>query len=98
MPKARVTDPITSHEAADSVTGLTATKRAILGLLKHPATDEELVNRYQSLSRVGLAPMASPSGIRSRRHELHTAGFVTALAYSKSLTGRRAILWGLQNV
>ena len=98
MPKARLTDPITSHEAASSVTGLTATKRAILDLLKYPATDEELVNRYQSIARIGLAPMASPSGIRSRRHELHTAGFVKPLDYSKSLTGRRAILWGLTNV
>jgi hypothetical protein len=98
MPKARATDPITSHEAAETVTNLTATKRAILDLLKLPATDEELVNRYQSIARVGLAPMASPSGIRSRRHELHTAGYVQPIDYSKSLTGRRAILWGLSNV
>jgi hypothetical protein len=95
MPKARLTDPITSVEAADSVRNLTDTKRAILDLLKFPSTDEELVNRYQSLSRLGFVPMASPSGIRSRRHELHAAGYVKPLDYSKSLTGRRAILWGL---
>jgi hypothetical protein len=95
MPRARITDPVTSHDAAKSVTNLTATKQAILDLLKFPCTDEELVNRYQSVARVGLAPNASPSGIRSRRHELHAAGYVKSLDYAKSMTGRRAIVWGL---
>lgn len=96
MPKARLTDPITSVEAADSVTNLTATKKAILDLLKFPCTDEDLVNRYQKLARTYAVPMASPSGIRSRRHELTVAGYLTALDYSKTLTGRRAIVWGVK--
>jgi hypothetical protein len=94
MPYARLTDPITSVEAADSVGNLTETKKTILDLLKHPSTDEDLVNRYQSITRAGLAPMASPSGIRSRRHELAVAGYLEAVDYAKSLTGRRAIVWG----
>jgi hypothetical protein len=94
MPYARITDPQTSHEAAASVLNLSATKQVILDLLKFPATDEELVNRYQSLARMGQAPTASPSGIRSRRHELEVQGRVRALDYSKSSTGRKAIVWG----
>lgn len=96
MPVARLTDPITSVEAADSVKNLTETKRAILGLLKHPSTDEQLVNRYQSYSRAGFAPMASPSGIRSRRHELAVAGYLEAVDYGKTAMGRRAIIWGVK--
>jgi RNase adaptor protein for sRNA GlmZ degradation len=95
MPKARLTDPITSHEAAESVGNLTATKQAILDLLKLPATDEELVNRYQSVVRLGLAPQASPSGIRSRRHELAEINLVKQIDYGKSAMGRKAIVWGL---
>lgn len=95
MPKARLTDPITSVEAADSVANLTATKKAILDLLKVPCTDESLVARYESLARTYTVPMASPSGIRSRRHELAVAGYLTAVDYSKSASGRRAIVWGL---
>lgn len=94
MPRARTTDPITSHEAAASVLNLSATKQVILDLLKFPATDEDLVNRYQSLARMGQAPTASPSGIRSRRHELEVQGRVRAIDYSKSSTGRKAIVWG----
>lgn len=96
MPVARLTDPITSVEAADSVTNLTETKKAILGLLKHPSTDEQLVNRYQVYARSGFAPMASPSGIRSRRHELTVAGYVEAVDYGKTAMGRRAIVWGVK--
>ena len=69
MPKARLTDPITSVEASDSVANLTETKKAILDLLKVPCTDESLVTRYESLARTYAIPMASQSGIRSRRHE-----------------------------
>lgn len=94
MPYARHTDPITSHEAAETVLHLSATKQAILDLLKFPSTDEDLVNRYQSLARMGQVPSASPSGIRSRRHELEVQGRVRALDYSKSSTGRKAIVWG----
>ena len=93
MPYARLTDPITSVEAADSVKYLSETKKAIIDLLKMSSTDEELVNRYQTLARLGRIPNASPSGIRSRRHELAIAGLVKAVGYTKSMTGRRAIVW-----
>jgi len=93
MPYARITDPQTSHEAAASVLNLSATKQAILDLLKFPATDEELVNRYQSLARMGQAPTASPSGIRSRRAELVRLGLVKEVGFAKSASGRKATVW-----
>ena len=76
MPHARTLDPSTSHQAAASVTNLTVTKRAILILLETAMTDFDLVKQYQNHANAGLVPMASESGIRSRRAELVADGFV----------------------
>jgi hypothetical protein len=98
MPHARLTDPTTSHEAAARVTedALTQTQSIILKLLadKTGMTDEELVNAYQGYCRLaGISNISSPSGIRSRRNELYRAGKVEAIAYGKSTSGRRSIVW-----
>jgi len=93
MPFARKNDPSTSHEAAESVKNLTETQKAIVGLLKVAKTDEELVAAYRNLSWAGRAPMASESGVRSRRHELAVQGLVVEAGLSKTSFGRKAIVW-----
>jgi hypothetical protein len=91
MAHARKTDPITSHEAADSVKDPTATQEAILKALKRPATDVALVERYRNLKN---APRASESGIRSRRAELVKRGLVVDTGLRAVLdSGRKAIIW-----
>jgi hypothetical protein len=74
MPHARTLDPSTSHAAALSVSRITGTKEAILSILTSPMTDVELIDRYYAKSDLGIAPTASPSGIRSRRAELVEQG------------------------
>lgn len=94
MPAARTTDPRTSHEAAESVRRITATKFVILDLLTRAACDEDLVERYNFRTHHG-APKASPSGIRSRRKELVDAGLVEQYGLDWTASGRSAIVWGL---
>lgn len=96
MPHARTTDPITSHEAAASVNNLTATKRFILWLFDKFAylTDEELYAHYCRYMAQGDAPMASISGVRSRRAELTDEGYLRDSGRkSKTASGRSAIIW-----
>lgn len=94
MANARLTDPATSHEAANRVRNITQQQRAILNILAVRMTDEELVARYESAAAAGLAPLASPSGIRSRRSELVYAGLVADSTERRKLrTGRNAIVW-----
>ena len=92
-PKARKTDPITSHEAAASVVNITDTQKVILHLLKKPMTDLELVQTfYKSVNRNVL--WASESGIRSRRSELVQRGKVVDTGTREKLpSGRNAIVW-----
>lgn len=94
MPYARKTDPGTSHLAARSVQNISPTQQAILGLLREGMNDESLINVYTALVRVGSAPAASESGIRSRRAELVKQGLVVDTGErSKMTTGRLATVW-----
>lgn len=95
MPRARNTDPKTSHTAAESVTNLTQTQATILRVLQRPRTDTQLIEAYRKLKR---APLASESGIRSRRAELVEKGLVVDSG-NRGLTpfNRRSIVWGLAN-
>lgn len=98
MPKARITDPHTSHEAADSVKNLTQTQMGILNVLtklRRPAADEEIIYQYQIQVRLGLLPRASESGIRSRRSELVAYGKVVAAGLGRTASNRKTVLWGL---
>jgi hypothetical protein len=96
MPHARTTDPITSHQAAASVTNLSATKNFILWLFDKFAylTDEELYAHYCRYMASGDAPMASASGVRTRRSELTETGYlVDSGIRGKTASGRNAITW-----
>jgi hypothetical protein len=93
-PRARTTDPDTSHAAAASVTSLANTQRGIYMLLSldGPATDEELLYRWHERM---AAPM-SPSGLRTRRSELVDMGYVRDTGDRRPLqSGRNAIVWGI---
>jgi hypothetical protein len=95
MAKARNTDPITSHLAAESVRDVTATQEYVLKALRKARTDVELVEAYNSLK---TAPRASESGIRSRRAELVRKGMVFDTGRRVRLdSGRYAIVWGRSN-
>lgn len=95
MAYARGTDPITSYEAADSVTNVTATQKVIHSLLRTPMTDMELIFAYRLASEIGEAPYASESGIRSRRAELVEKGLVIHTGeYRLSPSSRRMMVWG----
>jgi hypothetical protein len=91
MPRARKTDPQTSHDAAESVERVTDTQLYILQALRKPRTDVQLVEAYGKLKR---APRASESGIRSRRAELVRKGLVVDAGIKQMLpSGRMAIVW-----
>lgn len=89
-PRARNGDPETSHEAAASLEpeDLTTTKHKILQRLE----------TYGNLTDVELVDMvkASPSGVRTRRHELVEAGLVEfAGEFAKPNGNRRHRTWTL---
>lgn len=94
MAKARKTDPVTSHEAADRVQNHTALQKAILTVYvwAGPMTDEQLLTVWESYSPL----LVSPSGLRSRRHELTVMGLVKDTGERvKTRSGRKAVVWGL---
>lgn len=99
--RARTSDPVTSHEAAVTVTGhgvLRPRPQAVLDCLAAmggTATDWALGERYEQLRAERDWPAQSPSGLRTRRKELVRAGQVTARGYARLPTGRRAQVWAL---
>jgi len=95
-PRARNTDPTTSHQAAASVATdtLTHTQALILEALRAhgPLTDEQLCQRIAEVERKPV----SVSGIRTRRSELVTAGCVVDTGERRqTATGRQAIVWSV---
>lgn len=95
---ARRADPATSHDAARSIQGdrLRDSQEAILALLRRfgPMCDTELLDTYQRYAASSDYPRQSPSGIRSRRHELVNAGRVVDTGERMKLSpGRQSIIW-----
>jgi hypothetical protein len=95
MPNARNTDPVESHLAAASLDGIRLNKveQAILKMLETPMTDEQLVQTYEEQMRLDIVPWSSPSGIRTRRNELHMKRRVRIIGITKSKSGRQARIW-----
>lgn len=94
---ARATDPTTSHDAARSVKSIRPRQRAVLAVLaERPMTDVELVEVYGYRHRADADryPRQSESGLRTRRAELVTLGYVEDSTTTRRLeSGRRAIVW-----
>lgn len=89
-PVARATDPETSHQAARSVRNMQAAHEAILSLLKRNGrlTDEQIYEHECVRS------LCSPSGARTRRSELVSAGLVKDSGFcGKTVSGRKTIMW-----
>lgn len=94
IPRARRTDPATSHAAARSVdpASLPHVKRVILSLLalEGGKTDEELAYLWHER----IADPISGSGLRTRRAELVDAGLVRDSGTRRAIaSGRSAIVW-----
>lgn len=83
--RARLTDPLTSHAAADLTEDkVAASQRAVLAILTEammPLTDEEIVGY--------LKREFSPSRVRTARHELEEDGLVMCAGTVKP-PGKRA--------
>lgn len=88
-PRARHTDPTTSHMAAASLSdqGIATLRALILQLLRAhgPLTDEQLLEL--------AAGAGSPSGLRTRRSELVRDGLVIPAGYGTTRAGRRCLYW-----
>lgn len=96
--RARNTDPITSHEAAATITTpeLLTRMQMVEKLLKAwPMGDEELVTLFQAAATAGICKMASPQGIRSARANLVKDGKVQAIeaVFIKTAMGNNAHVW-----
>jgi hypothetical protein len=95
-PRARNTDPATSHGAAATITrtAVTDTQRMVLDALQAhgPLTDEQLFQRIAEIERKPV----SVSGVRTRRNELVADGRVIDTGDRQpTRAGRQAIVWGL---
>jgi len=95
IPRARNTDPATSHDAAASVGEVTETQAIILMLLREtPMCDEKLIEQYRLGEKLWGYPHKSESGIRSRRAELVRKGLVETVGLQERMsTGRFAFIW-----
>lgn len=95
VPRARRTDPPTSHAAAASVRELTETQQGVLYCLRRsPGTDEEMIASYvECYERFGF-PKASPAGLRSRRAELVRLNRVEDSGETRPTScGRASVVW-----
>ena len=90
-PKARATDPETSHKAVPKKLNLTRCREAALVVLRElgPMTDEQLHSAYSARARMGHAPSQSPSGLRTRRCELVRMGL--ARFVGETTTGGKSL-------
>ena len=92
MARARNTDPQTSHDAAKSLTDVTAIQGYVLRALRRPRTDQELVDAYRAYKNA--PPATEDSTIRTRRNELVRRGLVVDTGERRpSRSGRKAIVW-----
>lgn len=96
--RARAIDPPTSHAAARSIKAqeLRQSQEAVLEVfrLNGAMDDVELVERYIAHARDRRVKAQSPSGIRTRRHELVDAGQIRDTGRTVRLeSGRHAIVW-----
>jgi len=98
MAFARVTDPATSHDAAQSVSRISETQKWVLRILDgKPMCDEMLVDVYGWMRNQDESmPKASAQSLRSRRAELTRLGLVEYAGFDELMTtGRYGRVWKL---
>jgi hypothetical protein len=100
-PKARKTDPNTSHEAASKVSNVEQVRSAIYVILSanpNGLTDGQIERIYEKARPELRWPFASSSGLRTRRSELVEMGQVEHSGeYKLTESGRRTIVWKSKN-
>jgi hypothetical protein len=100
---ARSGDRATSHEAAASVTNLTAKQQAVLeciAMYSVPVADVEWIEGYKQKRWVRDWPMQPDSGLRTRRDELTrrpTGQRRVVEAGSRYIGKRRHTLWRVED-
>lgn len=97
-PRARGTDPQTSHRAAKRAANeLTRKQQAVLDCFKMatPMTDPEFIRKYNWFRETLNWPPQSESGLRTRRHELVVAEKLQKVGEVVRGTGKAFTLWGL---
>jgi predicted ArsR family transcriptional regulator len=101
-PRVRLTDPATSHEAADSISrkAREASAREVLTIIAAsalPMTAEAIHEYHEASAFMGLSEHTySPSRIRTALKQLVDAGQVVATdRREKTKTGRSAQTWAL---
>ena len=82
-PRARRSDPDTSHDAADALDkplAMNAKRSAVLRVLSAcgPMVDASLISAYERQACLGHLPQQTAQSIRSRRAELVRMGLVAA--------------------
>ena len=98
--RARNSDPVESHWAADSVTNLRAKQNDVLTVFRSvgstPLSEELLVTIYTAMAETGRVAPQSISGIRTRRSELERKGMIKKSSL-RALTprGRPCGMWEL---
>jgi hypothetical protein len=96
MTYARLTDPVTSHLAAASISADQSRNvtTVILKLLElTDMTDPDLCDAYNNLVYIGQAPKASDQHIRTQRKKLHDLGLIRIVGTAKTESGRDARVW-----
>jgi hypothetical protein len=103
MANARISDPITSHEAAESAWSPSEVQQHILEILEHDEavtgnstgmTDDDIYRAYVRESRQHGWVMPTPQSVRSRRSELVAKGLVEfSGVYGMTDSGRRTQEW-----
>lgn len=90
--RVRASDPVTSHEAADSNDVAESQLQVLATLAKvGPLADHEI---HEWLTHVGI--LFSPSRVRTARHELLEAGLVEDTGmFHLTPARRRTKVWGL---
>ena len=98
-PRARFTDPLTSHHAADqSSKFLSVMKQRILHLfeVKGPMTDSELRDSYMVAAAMSGWELTRPDTPRKRRSDLSNDGYLVATGETReNKFGSLEQVWGL---
>jgi hypothetical protein len=110
-PRARGTDPQTSHKAAKRAReGLTQKQQAVLDLFEYMEllnrgthqtkvrmTDPQMIAKYNSFREQRGWPAQSDSGLRTRRHELTEMkpAKIVKVGEQERTKGKSFTLWGL---
>lgn len=99
-PRARRSDPVTSHAAADkSAHGLSEMKVNILNIFERfgALTDSELNDIYQRQSLMFGWKKVRPDTPRKRRSDLSSAGFLVDTGETRvNQFGSAEVVWGLK--